>query len=219
MQFHAPTGKLVIEAEALKQAAYLMKYALKSVRELAGLPLDQYERDGAMLTPACFAEINILECAEVMGFDMGVSRQKFNLLDLRNIKESMTLPKPQAAPEVDMKSVFAELHAKEAEWEQRATEVQARAAHAYERLLSIAETSDAGQASRVAKFIASTYNGCAYPFDLVNLRSLDVPISDDMLLCLDALRWARADLFKLVPRGESRAKAVVTLWQIKSVFA
>lgn len=85
MQYHAPTGKFVIEPEALKQAAFLMKYALKAVRELAGLPLDQYERDGVMLTPACFAQISIMECAEAMGIDMGVPRQKFNLLDLRNI--------------------------------------------------------------------------------------------------------------------------------------
>ena len=78
---------------------------------------------------------------------------------------------------------------------------------------------DTGQASRVAKFLASTFNGRAHPFDLFDLRSLDVPISDDMLLCLDALRWARTDLYKLVPDGESRVKAVVKLWQIKSALS
>lgn len=83
--YHAPSGKFVVEADALQNAAYLMKCALKSVRELAGLPLDQYVRGDVMLTPACFAQINILECAEIMGIDLGVPRQKFNLLDLRNL--------------------------------------------------------------------------------------------------------------------------------------
>lgn len=131
----------------------------------------------------------------------------------------MTLPKPQAAPDIDSDAILDELLANEALWQRRAVEAQAQAAHAYARLLDIAETSDTGQASRVAKFLAGTFNGRTHPFDLFDLRSLDVPISDDMLLCLDALRWAKADLFKLVPDGESRVKAVVKLWGIKSVLA
>ena len=131
----------------------------------------------------------------------------------------MTLPKPMVAPTIDPEVIFAELRANEAQWQRRAVEAQAQAAHAYARLLDIAETSDTGQASRVAKFLAGTFNGQAHPFDLFDLRSLDVPISDDMLLCLDALRWAKADFYKLVPDGESRVKAVVKLWQIESVMA
>jgi hypothetical protein len=43
---------------------------------------------------------------------------------------------------------------------------------------------------------------------LYDLRGLDVAIGDDMLVCLDALRWAKADLFNLVPNGETRVKGV-----------
>ncbi len=97
-------------------------------------------------------------------------------------------------------------------WRQRAQEAQATAAQAYARLLAMAETQDSGQIRRVAQFIASTYNGQAFPFDLFELRAVDVAISDDMLLCLDALRWGKADLFKLVPDGERRVRAVCEDW-------
>ena len=127
----------------------------------------------------------------------------------------MNLPKPLGAPAVDHAALFAELRAKDAEWQRRATEVQAKAAHAYARLIELAETSDTGQASRIANFVASTFNGRAFLFDLFDLRSLDVGIGDDMLLCLDALRWAKADLYKLVPDGEARVKAVIKAWNLK----
>ena len=127
----------------------------------------------------------------------------------------MTLPKPQQAKEIDLRAMFAESDA----WDLRAKESQAKAAHAYARLLEIAETSNAGQAGRVAQFLASTFNGRAYPYDLFDLRSFDVAISDDMLACVDALRWARADLFDLVPEGRRRVQSVVKAWKIESKVA
>jgi len=98
------------------------------------------------------------------------------------------------------------------EYAQRATAAQAKAAHAFERLLALAETRDSGQIARVVRFLASTYNGKAFPFDLFELRAVDVEISDDMLACLDALRWGKADLFKLVPNGDKRVRAVIDSW-------
>ena len=124
----------------------------------------------------------------------------------------MTLPKPQAAKEIDLRTMFAESEA----WDHRAKESQAKAAQAFARLLEIAETSHAGQAGRVAQFLASTFNGRAYPYDLFDLRSFDIAISDDMLACLDALRWAKADLFDLVPEGQKRVQSVVKAWGIES---
>lgn len=100
-------------------------------------------------------------------------------------------------------------------WAHRAAQAQAAAAQAYARLLNLAETRDSGQIRRVAQFIASTYNGQAFPFDLFELRAVDVAISDDMLACIDALRWGKADLYKLVPDGERRARAVIDLWGLK----
>lgn len=70
-------------------------------------------------------------------------------------------------------------------------------------------TAKGGQAIRIAGFIASTYNGQVFPFDLCELRTLDEAIADDMLLCIDALRWAQADLPTLVPDGDWRVGAVL----------
>jgi hypothetical protein len=100
------------------------------------------------------------------------------------------------------------------EWTRRASEAQAAAAQAYARLLNLAETRDSGQIRRVAQFIASTYDGATFPFDLFELRTVDVAIADDMLVCLDALRWGKADLFKLVPDGDRRVKAICAAWGI-----
>jgi hypothetical protein len=50
------------------------------------------------------------------------------------------------------------------------------------------------------------------PFEL---RAVDIAISDDMLCCLDALRWGRADLYTLVPDGDARLRAVIDRWGLR----
>jgi hypothetical protein len=97
-------------------------------------------------------------------------------------------------------------------WEPHAQAAQGVAAQAFGRLLERAETRHGGQIARVARFIASTYDGQLFPFDLFELRAVDIDISDDMLACLDALRWAKADLHTLVPGGEERVQAVRAMW-------
>jgi hypothetical protein len=94
-------------------------------------------------------------------------------------------------------------------WEARALQAQAKAAQAYLRLIELAEKHDTGQAGRVARFLASTVNGTLYPLDLFELRALDVALADDALACIDALRWGKADLYKLLPDGEERVAAVL----------
>jgi len=90
----------------------------------------------------------------------------------------------------------------------RKSEATAKGGQAFLRLLLLAEH-DSGQATRIAGFIASTYNGQVFPFDLYELRTLDEAIADDMLLCIDALRWAQADLYTLVPDGDRRVREVL----------
>lgn len=92
-----------------------------------------------------------------------------------------------------------------------------RGAQAFERLLRLAETRDSGQVRRVARFIAAVYNGQAFPWDLFELRAVDVAIGDDMLACLDALRWGRADLQTLVPQGDHRVQQLLAQWGIEAV--
>jgi len=92
---------------------------------------------------------------------------------------------------------------------QRKSEATAKGGQAFLRLLRLAEHHDSGQATRCASFIASAYNGQVFPFDLYELRMVDEAIADDMLLCIDALRWAQADLHTLVPDGDRRVRAVL----------
>jgi hypothetical protein len=99
-----------------------------------------------------------------------------------------------------------------AEWDRRAQEAQAKAAQALLRLVEVTERYDSGQARRVAGFLASSFNGATYPFDLFELRALDVALADDAMACIDALRWGKADLYKLIPDGERRIAAVLTSW-------
>ncbi len=97
----------------------------------------------------------------------------------------------------------------------RKSEATAKGGQAYLRLLSLAETGASGQARTVASFVASTYNGEAFPFDLFELRAVDEAISDAMPLCIDALRWGQADLHSLVPDGDRRVRAVIEQWGLK----
>ena len=51
--------------------------------------------------------------------------------------------------------------------------------------------------------------------DPFELRAVDIAISDDMLCCLDALRWGCADLYTLVPDGDARVRAVIDCWGLR----
>jgi hypothetical protein len=94
-------------------------------------------------------------------------------------------------------------------WDDRSRQATQAGAQAFTRLLNLAEEGDSGQVPRIARFLAATYNGRNFPLDVYELRAVDVEISDDMLACLDALRWARADLHRLVPDGDARLRGVI----------
>ena len=40
-------------------------------------------------------------------------------------------------------------------------------------------------------------------------------ITLNMLLCIGALRWGQSDLYRLVPDGDRRVRAVIDLWGLK----
>ena len=110
---------------------------------------------------------------------------------------------------------FDDLDRQEREWAERSQRAQAAAAQAYERLLRLTENRNSGQIKTVARFVASAFDGQTFPFDPFDLRAVDVSISDDMLVCLDALRWGKADLHKLVPDGYSRILKMCEAWNLK----
>jgi hypothetical protein len=83
MMFHAPTGRMVLPADAMKKGASSLRWALKNIREAAGLPLDRYTREPGPLGPADFAQIAVIEGANDLGIDLGVTPHDFHTLDLR----------------------------------------------------------------------------------------------------------------------------------------
>lgn len=100
----------------------------------------------------------------------------------------------------------------------RAQKATCKAGRAYARLLKLAEAGDSGQTRRVAGFVASTYNGRRFPLDPFEMRAVDAGIADDMMACLDALRWAQSDLYRLVPDGEQRVRAVIRMWGLDARY-
>ncbi len=73
----------------------------------------------------------------------------------------------------------------------RKAEATVKGGHAYQRLLQLAKTRDS------------------------EMRAVDEAISDDMLLCIDALRWGQSDLYRLVPEGDRRVRAAIEKWGLK----
>jgi hypothetical protein len=113
---------------------------------------------------------------------------------------------PRMSPDAD-----AEIAACDA----RSRQATQAGAQSFARLLELAEERDSGQIARIARFLAATYNGQAFQLDPFELRAVDIAIGDDMLCCLDALRWARADLYTLVPNGDARIRAVIERWGLQ----
>jgi hypothetical protein len=101
------------------------------------------------------------------------------------------------------------------QFDTRSRQATQAGAQAFARLLKLAEERDSGQIPRIARFLAATYNGQAFKFDLFELRAVDIAISDDMLCCMDALRWGRADLHTLIPDGDARVRAVIESWGLR----
>ncbi len=101
------------------------------------------------------------------------------------------------------------------QFDTRSRQATQEGAQAFARLLKLAEERDSGQIPRIVHFLAATYNGQAFRLDLFEPRAVDIAISDDMLCCLDALRWGRADLHTLIPNGDARVRAVIERWGLR----
>lgn len=81
MRFHAPTQRFTVSHQDLTAAVHSMQYAIRNIRELAGLPMTRYSREGP-LTPADHAQKGIIDAAKSLGIDMGA--EWGNELDVSN---------------------------------------------------------------------------------------------------------------------------------------
>lgn len=95
----------------------------------------------------------------------------------------------------------------EAEWQLRKEKATVEAQHAFERLVSFAEGNDTGQARTVARFVAGAV-GCRQ-WSMVDARTVDICISDDMLTCVDGVRWGKRELSSLISGGLPRCMALL----------
>jgi hypothetical protein len=70
MQYHAPSKQFTIPAADLERAAYLLRHALRKIRQAAGLPLDRYVSKGHV-SHADSAQLDIIDAARKLGIEMG----------------------------------------------------------------------------------------------------------------------------------------------------
>jgi hypothetical protein len=82
--YNAHTKNLEIPVETLERVSYELNYTLRSIRDIAGLPMDKYERPGP-LEPADHAQRAVLEIANALGINMGA--RWGNEIDLRTKEE------------------------------------------------------------------------------------------------------------------------------------
>jgi len=104
------------------------------------------------------------------------------------------------------------------QYRQRAQQAAARGAQSLNRLLLVAEgkedtinlqVSDSN-AAVVASFLSDIAGNFCFQF--VDLRCLEDGLDDDIMNCIDAIRWGRQDLFESVPNGVQRTLAVCRDW-------
>jgi hypothetical protein len=66
---------------------------------------------------------------------------------------------------------------------------------------AIEENSGTGQSGRLVRFLAGVYNGNEFPFDLTDLRSLDIELANACIDYLNYDRLAKAEVHTDLPDG------------------
>jgi hypothetical protein len=126
-------------------------------------------------------------------------------------KKSQTQPGMSARDEGESRAAFRSHAQRLDEWRLRSSAATAKAADALARLLQLAEERRSGQIERVALFLGSVLNGKRH-FDLYDLRTVDVAISDDMLAVIDGLRWGRVGISNMVVDADVRIDNILRSW-------
>lgn len=103
-------------------------------------------------------------------------------------------------------------------YEQATEKALAEGIPALRRLMKLAEASDTGQARAVAHLLAGLYNAHAYPFQMNQLRALDLSIHRDCMsvIVLDSVA-PRQEVHEYFDEGGSRFKAVFKKFGIEPV--
>ena len=70
MKYHFPTRQFTVDQDGFELAGYSLIYAIRHIRDIAGLPHTKYAREG-MLSDADHAQKSILDAAKALGIDLG----------------------------------------------------------------------------------------------------------------------------------------------------
>ena len=74
MTYHAPTNQFTIHPEDLKRAAASMRYAIRKIRDAAGIDAKGYDWIQRESDAAEAAEDGILSAAKALSIDLGADR-------------------------------------------------------------------------------------------------------------------------------------------------
>ncbi|MGX1201138.1 hypothetical protein [Marinobacter sp. MBR-105] len=71
MLYHAPTRRFTVAQNDIERTTICLLLALKHIREISGLPLTAYSRDGVALDDSDHAQKNVIDAAKAIGIDLG----------------------------------------------------------------------------------------------------------------------------------------------------
>jgi hypothetical protein len=109
------------------------------------------------------------------------------------------------------KHAFDRLHNVVAQYEAAKPAIHAAGLAAVVRLVPIAQK-DTGQSVTIAKFLLGVYNGRMFPFDLTNLRNLDIDLHNDCLAVLRMDHSALCEIHLLVNNGPATFEQLARDW-------
>lgn len=82
MTYHAPTNQFTVTRDELLKASYLLKHAIRKIRQGANLELRGYDNLTRDTDAAELAEGSILNAAKTLGIDLGADAP--GILDVSN---------------------------------------------------------------------------------------------------------------------------------------
>src|ERR1700735_4237275 len=89
-------------------------------------------------------------------------------------------------------------------------EIMERARLGLSRIVTaVEEHPGTGQGRRLARFLAGVYNGNDYPFDLTDLRALDIELANACIDYLNYDRLAKAEVHTHLPGGGKQMQAIL----------
>ena len=89
-------------------------------------------------------------------------------------------------------------------------DIMERTRTALQRITKAIETnSGTGQSRRLVRFLAGVYNGSDFPFDLTDLRVLDIELANACIDYLNYDRLAKAEVHTHLPGGGKQMQAIL----------